>query len=108
MSFEDVSRLTLTIDRCSKRSSMLPSKLREMDPSPRLRRNSYSGNPAVKFFIEINFAILKILSMNELLVLDNDNKSGWSTEDGLSKIAAEASLTSSHPAFQVSLASRDT
>ena len=81
---------------------MLPSKLREMDPSPRLRRNSYSGNPAAKFYIETNFAILKIL-----LVLDNDNKSGSSTEDGLSKIAAEASLTSSHPAFQVSVTPRD-
>ena len=30
--------------RCSKRSSMLPSNLRDMDPSPKLRRNSYSGN----------------------------------------------------------------
>jgi len=29
--------------RCSKRSSMLPSNLRDMDPSPKLRRNSYSG-----------------------------------------------------------------
>ena len=45
--------------------------------------------------------------MNELLVLDNDNKSGSSTEDGLSKIAAEASLTYSHPAFQVSVTPRD-